>query len=130
MVSNEPSKGELRTKFWDLPYGDWLGGSGKLTKDASMLVLPDTGDVQHRAIVTAMPDYYQDVKSFWNEVVLPNNATLIVNLYGNTEYVDIEVPYYPMDSDEPCVFSDKFSSPNVTVTALDKSLIAPELYKY
>ena len=53
-----------------------------------------------------MPDYFKDVKSFWNEVVIPNNATLIVNLYGNSEYIDIAVPYYPMDTDEPCVFND------------------------
>ena len=60
-----------------------------------MIKIPDTGEKEFRVIATAMPDNASEVLEFWSKLVVDHCATLIVNMYGNSEIIDADVPYFP-----------------------------------
>ena len=60
-----------------------------------MIKIPDTGEKEFRVIATAMPNYASEVLGFRSKLVVDLCATLIVNMYGNSEIIDADVPYFP-----------------------------------
>ena len=87
MVSNEPSEQELIQAFRSLPDGQ---GTGRFLTQlhASLITIPDTGVTKYRIVGSAVPDYEVDAVEFWTKLVIAKKATLVVNMYGNSEIID------------------------------------------
>ena len=87
MVSNEPSEQDLTQAFRSLPDGQ---GTGRLLTQlhASLVTIPDTGVTKYRIVGCAVPDYEADAVEFWTKLVIAKKATLVVNMYGNSEIID------------------------------------------